>query len=272
MSSETVRFNIPDDFFSNAIKFFWEQRDRQAGSARAGEGQGRSVRGGKHLDGALSAIVTLMTQHDVSTSEIFTKCSLHDTGKLELPGYFRATKEWDLLVVRQGRLLAALELKAQVGPSFGNNVNNRTEEALGSAQDIWTAYREGAFGDSAQPWIGYFFLLEDHPKSTRPVRNDEPHFQVFKEFNGASYAQRYELLCKKLVLERKYTSACFLMSQRPQLAEGHQVSAGHRGQSHQALLPYQEENVETGRIYSEPSPELGARQFLRSLLRSIIPD
>jgi hypothetical protein len=46
-----------------------------------------------------------------------------------LPGYFRPTKLWDVLVIHDKRLLAAIELKSQVGPSFGNNFNNRTEEA-----------------------------------------------------------------------------------------------------------------------------------------------
>ena len=272
MSSATSRFNIPDKYFVEAIQFFWEQRDRQAGSARAGEGQGRSVRGGKHLDGFLVAIVKLMAQHDVPKADIFTNCSLHDTGKLELPGYFRATKEWDLLVVREGQLLAALELKAQVGPSFGNNTNNRTEEALGSAEDVWTAYREGAFAKSAQPWLGYFFLLEDHPKSTRPVRNNEPHFKVFKEFDGASYARRYELLCQKLVLERKYTSACFLMSQRPRSDSESIDDTGSNGGADQGQLLPPKEEAHDWQTYTEPNEDIGARQFLSSLLRSVVSD
>ena len=157
LRAEKSRFNIPENYFADAVRFFWQQRSQQASSGRGGEGERQSVTGGKHLDGVLTAIVTLLTRHDVPTSDIFARCSLHDTGKLELPGYFRATKEWDLLVIREGRLLAALELKAQVGPSFGNNVNNRTEEALGSAEHVWTAYRQGAFSDSGQPWLGYFF-------------------------------------------------------------------------------------------------------------------
>jgi type II restriction enzyme len=64
---------------------------------------------------------------------------------LTLPGYFRPTKLWDLLVMYQGRLIAAIELKSHIGPSFGNNFNNRTEEAIGTAVDLWTAFREGAF-------------------------------------------------------------------------------------------------------------------------------
>ena len=265
MSSNAKRFEIPDDVFADAVRFFWQQRGIQAISARAGEGERQSVTGGKHLDGVLSVIVALLMQHDVSSSDIFTKCSLHDTGKLQLPGYFRATKEWDLLVIREKRLLAALELKAQVGPSFGNNVNNRTEEALGSAEDIWTAYREGAFADSAQPWLGYFFLLEDHHRSTRPVKNIEPHFSVFNDFDGASYAKRYELLCRKLVLERKYTSACFLMSKRP-VSEGNPAASSGRTRRYRQVLP------ESHPELSEPSPDLGARQFLSSFLRSVVPD
>lgn len=46
-------------------------------------------------------------------------------------------------------MIAAVELKSQVGPSFGNNCNNRTEEAIGTAHDFWTAYREGAFWNTA---------------------------------------------------------------------------------------------------------------------------
>jgi hypothetical protein len=80
-------------------------------------------------------------------------------GVADLPGFFRPTKEWDLLIVVQGKLLAAIELKSQVGPSFGNNFNNRTEEAIGTAVDLWTAYREGALQTSPTPWLGYLFYL-----------------------------------------------------------------------------------------------------------------
>ena len=37
----------------------------------------------------------------------------------------------------------SLPLKSHVGPSFGNNFNNRTEEAIGTSHDLFTAYREG---------------------------------------------------------------------------------------------------------------------------------
>lgn len=131
---------------------------------------------------------------------------------MELPGYFRPTKEWDLLVIKDDFLAVAIEAKSQVGPSFGNNFNNRTEEAMGSALDLWTAFREGAFNGGLQPFLGYFFMLEDGPGSNRPVRVREPHFKVFPEFVGASYMKRYELFCRKLNRERHYTSSSFIVS------------------------------------------------------------
>jgi hypothetical protein len=125
-------------------------------------------------------------------------------------------------------------------PSFGNNFNNRTEEALGTALDIWTAYREGAFCTSPAPWLGYLLLLEDCPESRRPVGVREPHFPVFPEFHDASYAQRYELFCRKLVRERQYNSACF-------------ITASHDSPN----LPQN---------YQEPAEDLCAGQFLSQLL------
>ena len=66
--------------------------------------------------------------------------------RVQLPGWFRAEKQWDLIVKVKDELVAVLELKSQVGPSFGNNFNNRSEEAIGSATDVWVAYREERFG------------------------------------------------------------------------------------------------------------------------------
>ena len=140
---------------------------------------------------------------------------------LELPGFFRSTKEWDLLLIKDNQLVLALEAKSQVGPSFGNNFNNRTEEAMGSALGLWTAYREGAYNKTIKPWLGYLFLLEDCPESQKPVRVQEPHFKVFPEFVDASYAKRYELFCRKLVRERHYNVAAFLMADRKGGIKGH---------------------------------------------------
>ena len=271
LSASFSDFSIPSDIFTEGIRFYWTQRNKQAAKAHGGEGQGRSVRGGRHLDRVQDSMVTLMIDHGVAASDIFTDCELHRTGRLQLPGYFRPTKKWDMLVVSDGRLLAAMELKAQAGPSFGNNFNNRTEEAIGSAQDFWTAFREHAFQDSLQPWLGYLFLLEDCAESTKPVGVQEPHFKVFGDFRGASYAKRYELLCRRLVLERKYISTCLLMSRDPH-AETKVGDAETRGLFEEYKTPAASDaDNKGGTVYSEPCVDLSASQFLRSLLRAVVP-
>lgn len=221
-----------------AVRHFWRTRRRQAEAqgARSGErdrGARAAVTGGAHLDGFARLIGDLVVSAGID------RAAVHRRRRVELPGYYRAEKKWDLVVVVDGRLLATVEFKAQVGPSFGNNYNNRTEEALGNATDFWSAYREGAFRGSPQPWLGYVMLLEDAPGSTRPVSVVEPHFRVFEEFRNASYAKRYEILLLKMVRERLYDAACLIMSPS---------DAGRDG------------------AFSEPCPELAFANFAESLV------
>ena len=194
-----------------AVKHFWATRNHQSAkqgivSGQRDTGARSAVTGGKQMDKFVELVRSLLVKAGLPNN------SIHCNTRLELPGYFRAEKKWDLVVVVDGVLLAAFEFKSQVGPSFGNNFNNRTEEALGSATDIWTAFREGAFGTSQRPWLGYLMLLEDCPGSTNSVAVREPHFPVFPTFHDASYCRRYELLLTHCMRERLYDSACFLVS------------------------------------------------------------
>jgi len=196
-----------------AVKAFWGNRDaarqRQIESGRIDQGERGSVTGGKNMDGFIDIIIEIVRANGLGHAEIHLS-----KGALTLPGYFRPTKLWDLLITYRGELIAAIELKSQVGPSFGNNFNNRTEEAIGTAHDFWTAYREGAFGRQAPPFMGWLMLVEEAPESTCPVSNAAPHFRVFPEFFGASYLKRYEILCERLVWEKLYTSAALMTSRR----------------------------------------------------------
>lgn len=196
----------------DAVAYYWKTRTgqyrRQQITGRVDKGARSAVTGGAQMDGFSKLFADLVTS--VGLAE---EC-IHRKKSLELPGYFRPTKKWDLLAIRDGVLLAVIEFKSQAGPSFGNNLNNRAEEAMGSALDLWTAYREGAFPGGPQPFLGYFFMFEDCIDSRRPVRVREPHFSVFDEFRGVSYMKRCELLCRKLMLERHYTATAFITSDR----------------------------------------------------------
>mgnify|MGYP000885752079 CR=1 FL=1 len=196
-----------------AVRHFWQSRaGAKASQGKDGvkdAGERASVTAGKNMDGFLALIADVVKANGLADADIYIAKRV-----VTLPGYFRPTKLWDLLVMLNGCLIAAIELKSQVGPSFGNNSNNRAEEALGTAVDFWTAYREHAFGEVARPFLGWLILLEDCQASRKLVSEKLPHFPVFPEFKGASYAGRYDILCRKLMEERLYTSAALILSSR----------------------------------------------------------
>lgn len=230
---------IPKDLEASvgkAVSHYWKTLARQSRKQRKGKKADRAGRAavvaGKQMNGFCRLV------SDVLTANGMPEAHIHLDKKLELPGFFRPTKRWDLVVVYKGKLVAAMEFKSQRGPSFGNNFNNRSEEAIGTAHDLWTAYREGAFTESPRPWLGWLMLLEDCEDSRSPVSVDEPHFPVFPEFKGTSYMKRYELLLRRLVRERLYDSATFLVATEAE---------GKKGQ------------------YNEPAADLQAKQFFASL-------
>ena len=193
-----------------AVQSYWDARaknkEKQIEGGKIDAGTRGEVTGGSQM-GAMEVLVA-----DILCDAGLKKLDIKTRTSLELPGYYRSEKKWDLIVVSEGQLVTAMEFKSQSGPSFGNNFNNRSEEAIGSATDIWVAYREGRFGKTPTPFLGYFFLLEDCPRVKTPVRNKEPYFKVDPAFEKASYSKRYELLCRRLVLERVYSAACLVMA------------------------------------------------------------
>lgn len=210
---------------TEAVKTFWGNRGSalaaQQKTGKIDAGMRGSVTSGKTMDGFVGLIADVIEANGLPLS------SIHRQRKLvTLPGYFRPTKLWDLLIVHQGKLIAALELKSQVG-SFGNNFNNRTEEAIGSAHDLWTAYREGAFGKQDRPFVGWLMLVEDAPGSRSPVKDATVHFPLFPEFQKASYLDRYNILCQRLIKEQLYTNASILATPKSAADDGAYVELDH---------------------------------------------
>jgi hypothetical protein len=212
-----------DEKARSSVMAFWGNREKarqkQIEAGRSDQGERAGVTGGKNMDGFIALVIDIVKANGLEHARIFQNRAV-----LTLPGYFRPTKLWDLLVIDRGELIAAVELKSQVGPSFGNNFNNRTEEAIGTAHDLWTAYREGAFGKQPKPFVGWMMLVEDAPSSRAPVRDTSPHFPVFEEFQGASYQKRYDILCQRLVKEQLYTTAALMTSPRSAVNDGSYAS------------------------------------------------
>ena len=204
-----------------AAKLFWRTREaasnKQAKAGTQDKGERSSVTAGKHMDGFQDIFRSLVEANGLESAEICVKRKV-----LTLPGFFRPTKLWDMLVMLDGALIAAMEFKSQAAPSIGENYNNRCEEVIGSAHDFWTAYREGAFGsDAPRPFLGWVMLLEDCEKSQRPVKGTPiPRFAMDPAFENASYAKRYDITCKRLTQEQLYTGAALLTSPREAITDG----------------------------------------------------
>lgn len=222
---------LPGDFdvrVADAVQRFWQARAQDNVGKQGGSRD--AVVGGKNMNGFVALVEQVSAHCGLPASAVHTRKS-----QLVLPGFFRATKNWDVLVIHERRLLAVFEFKSQVG-SFGNNFNNRSEEAIGSAADLWVAHHHGAYGegprhsrnrvaeasapllnpglqsDPRPPFLAWLMLLEECDASLGSVRCDEPHFPVFDEFRAASYAQRYQILCERLVERQLYSAAALELS------------------------------------------------------------
>lgn len=230
-----------EQLLSEAVGHFWrtrtDQREKQGTRSGAKDaGERGAVTGGKHADGFVRLISAVVKDAELPN----WKVRVHTTIKKQrtLPGYFRPCKEWDVVVLSDSNLIAVIEVKSQVG-SFGNNFNNRVEEALGNATDFWMAYSKGVFEPSTRPWLGYLFMLEECPQSLRPTKRIELEpYAVGDSFQGLSYAKRYELVCLRMVRELLYDAACFFTSNSTDGAAGK---------------------------FTQPSRELAIRNFAASL-------
>lgn len=172
------------------------------------------------MDGFIELVRDMLVDAGCASEDI------HVAKHLQVPGYFRPEKKWDLLVVRDRTLIVAAEFKGQI-KEFGKNVNNRAEEAIGNAVDLKAAYDHGLVQRGApRPWFGYLFVLRDCETVRRSQRNTPAsrHFRPDAPFQNASYQRRYELLCERLVERDLYQSACFLLADEA-TAELHEPNA-----------------------------------------------
>src|SRR5262245_8626069 len=94
-----------DPSLRDAVRHFWLTRQHQ--SKRQGDTEVRdrgargAVTGGKQMDGFVRLVRKLLTD-----AKVPEQCIAIDK-RVELPGWFRAEKKWDLEIVHESELLAA---------------------------------------------------------------------------------------------------------------------------------------------------------------------
>lgn len=239
-----------ETLITEAVKEFWRVRDAEG------------VRGGKTLDGFIRLLTWVVHHNGLPNAKIITG------RQAQLPGYFRPTKSWDVVVLNNGTLIAAIELKS-IADSFGKNSNNRNEEALGSGIDVKEAFEENAFNGLTRLFTGYLILVEDCAETVatvqiqiknframtdfmaNPERRDEIYIRgpegFFPAIDGISYMGRFDILCKRLMQKKLYTAAAVLKSPRTAIEDG-EFSSVSRDTSIMAFLTSLASHIETTAI------------------------
>jgi len=209
-------FSYLDKKLRVALTEFWALREtaKAKGKDKTGRGEATS---GKHLDPIAKLLINAVEQAGLSDARFFMNRSA------ALPGYFRPIKQWDLVVTHKGKLAIVIELKSQVG-SYGNNFNNRVEEALGSAIDLQTTITEGALQDHLPgqgfhaPFRGWLMVLGEEDESTRPGRPARALFPIDEEFLNnhkmVSYSERYRKFAARLVQTKQYDAAAVITAKK----------------------------------------------------------
>jgi hypothetical protein len=170
-----------DKRLKKAVQSYWNARaknkEKQIEGGKIDAGTRGEVTGGAQMGGMEVLVADILCDAGLNKIDVRTRTAL------ELPGYYRAEKKWDLIVVSEGQLVTAMEFKSQVGPSFSNNFNNRSEEAIGSATDIWVAYREGRFGKSLLHSWGISFCWKTAPGSRLRSETRSPTSKSIRRLN-----------------------------------------------------------------------------------------
>ena len=101
-----------ENHISDAVAHYWQtrksQREKQKNKGVSDAGLRSAVTGGAQMDGFIRLFTEIIVEAGMNERYVFRK------KLLELPGFFRPTKEWDLLVIKNGQLIVAIEAKSQV--------------------------------------------------------------------------------------------------------------------------------------------------------------
>jgi hypothetical protein len=257
--------------FQEAVAHWW--RSKQANATAIARAQGgtrdHNLRGDT-MDGFRDVIISTLIGIGVKSDDIYSAGQLSSLAS-NLPSYFRATKNWDVVVCKNAHykrlvnpqleeptLIAAVEFKSQ-DRSIGNNQNNRIEESIGNAHDFWASYENKNFLRlMPRPWLGYLFIgrYEDGDENTsvnisQPLIPIDPIYSkpgprariISTKVAGPSYAERYKIFLERMMAKKLYDGACFLVS-------------------HEAIS-----NAEPN--YRILFPELSGEAFIDSLIRYV---
>ncbi len=161
------------------------------------------VTAGRHLNPITEVIVSDLRSMGISDDCIYDN-------QTNLPGWFRVSKQWDLLAFHEDRLIAAIELKS-ICSSYGNNLNNRAEEAIGESVDAKYAIQKGLIGQTIPPLLCYALIVKKEKKSTTICKaSRKSHFPLDPVYVNTSYIDKFKILCQRMRREGLFGAVWFV--------------------------------------------------------------
>ena len=180
--------------------------ETQLERGKSDTGARSQVTSGNHLLPLTDAIISDIRCDGMIDEEIYR--GKNDTA---IPGWFRASKKWDILITYDSNLIAAIELKSICG-SYGNNINNRAEEAIGQSIDAQYMIKNDLLDCTVPPLFGYVMIVKEEPKSLALTKIHEPHYPVDPIFKNTSYIDRFKILCQRLRKEGLFSAVWFVVA------------------------------------------------------------
>lgn len=182
------------------VRLMKDAKERNAIGFHAQQGNRGALTSGQHMTPIEQVIRQELMDEGLTDLEVYSGGL-----NMNLPGWYRPAKNWDLLAVHNDQLIAAIELKSQ-NSSPGNNFNNRVEESLGSAEDASKAVKNGLIPGVPAPAFAFAMFITI-PDIMRPRKIPVAKFDTDPIFKDTSYLERYVIFLKRAIAERLYQTS-----------------------------------------------------------------
>lgn len=185
---------------------FWSKKDeslrRNINAGR--DGLGAQARDARHMRSLALFVRQMFVDAGLDDSEVFVDQSI--------PGYYRRSKNWDVVAMHKGQLVGLVELKSQVG-SEGNNGNNRIEEALGNSHDAITAQEMNQPFGPLPMWRAFCMVFGSDPATAKPVgMRSRPLFDIDQAFHSMTYGSQMATAIERFIQTRAYDAGWMVTS------------------------------------------------------------
>ena len=192
-----------NDEIIDLVLSFWAARGASSARlAQAGRSDtGAQARDARHMESIATFVRQMFLDAGMAESDV--------TLDTVIPGYYRRSKNWDVVAVYKGHLVGVVELKSQES-SPSNNANNRIEEAIGSAVDAHAVQEiTGAFG-TLGVWAAWGMTFNRNVETAKPRIPGSRHYPLDTAFLPFSYARQYSIAIERLISRNIYQAGWML--------------------------------------------------------------